>query len=257
MDNIEKTENEMPIEAEKVVEKSNNQNKIAGAIIIAGLLIAGAILLKGNNSPSKVAGNNLGSIQLEKVGPQDHSLGDQNAKVTLIEYGDFQCPFCGKFFKETGQALKDNYINTGKVRFIYRDYAFLGDESFKSAEASWCAGDQGKFWEYHDYLFNYLWDNYYAKNKSGENAGVFSNKNLKLFAKNLGLDSAKFDSCFDSGKYTKAVTDSVDGFNRAVTDPQEKGTPRTYILKKGKVVDVIKGALPLQAVTAQIDTALN
>ena len=87
MENIETTEKETPQEVNTVVDKSNNQKMIAGAIIIAGLLIAGAILLKGNNSPSKIVGNDLGSTKLEKVGPKDHSLGDSNAKVTLIEKG--------------------------------------------------------------------------------------------------------------------------------------------------------------------------
>ena len=259
MDNIEKTEDLAPkVEEQNVVKKPNSQNKVAGAIIIAGLLIAGAILLKGNNvSPTKVIGDDLASIQLDKVSPQDHILGNPDAKITLVEYGDFQCPFCGKFFEEVGPTLLTNYINTGKIRFVYRDYAFLGDESNKAALASWCAGDQGKFWQYHDYLFSYIWDNYYAKNKSGENAGAFSNVNLKKFAVTLGLDATSFNACFDSGKYTQAVNDSIAGAERAIPKPEDRGTPKTFIVKNGKVIDIIKGAVPLQTATAQIDAALK
>src|SRR3990167_3005650 len=121
----------------------NEDNKflIPGAIIAAGLVIA-------------IAG------ELPKVSSEDFVLGDQNAPVTIIEYGDYQCPFCGKFFKETEPTLRENYIKTGKVKFVYRDFAFLGQESLWAANAAQCAGEQGKFWEYHDYLYG---------NQNGEN----------------------------------------------------------------------------------------
>ena len=79
-------------------------------------------------------------------------------------------------------------MKSGEAAFVWRDFAFLGEESIRAAEAARCAGEQGKFWEYHDYLFNYIWDNYYSKNISGENVGAFSDRNLKSFAAALGLD---------------------------------------------------------------------
>jgi protein-disulfide isomerase len=108
----------------------------------------------------------------------DHLLGNPKATVTIIEYSDYQCPFCGKFYRDTLQAVKTNYIQTGKISFVYRDFDFLGPESFRASEATWCAKEQGKYWEYQGYLFNH---------QNGENGGAFSDENLKLFAAELGL----------------------------------------------------------------------
>jgi protein-disulfide isomerase len=229
--------------------QNNGQKPIVSAIIIVGVLIAGAILLKGSNSPivkgpaesspifnqcldslkytqavadSTNNGKNAGvnstpqgfilkndkvvdtidgaipteivkqkidkaladnvdigmvNVKLDPVLNSDFILGSE-APVTVIEYSDFQCPFCGKFFRETEQTLIDSYIKEGKIRFVHRDFAFLGNESMVAAVAARCAGDQGKFWEYHDYLYSH---------QNGENQGNFSNINLKSFAVSLGL----------------------------------------------------------------------
>lgn len=130
------------------------------------------------------------------VGQTRHFMGDQNAPVTLIEFSDFQCPYCGKFATETEGQINEQYVNTGKVRFGYIHFVFLGDESQWAAEASECANDQNAFWEYHDYLFSH---------QSGENRGAFSKENLKKFAVALNLNSEKFNQCLDSGKYTDLV----------------------------------------------------
>ena len=82
-------------------------------------------------------------------------LGDAGAKVTIVEFADFQCPFCGRFQQTVYPQIKSDYIDTGKAAFIYQDFSFLGEESTVAAEAAKCAGDQGKFWEYHDYLFTH------------------------------------------------------------------------------------------------------
>ncbi|MDO8659873.1 MAG: thioredoxin domain-containing protein, partial [Candidatus Parcubacteria bacterium] len=127
---------------------------------------------------------------------------------------------------------------------VYRDYAFLGPESVKSAEAARCAGDQEKFWEYHDYLYSH---------QNGENKGAFADANLKSFAKKIGLDSASFDKCLDDGKYTQAVADAkTEGNTAGVT-----GTPKGFILKDGQIVATIDGAEPLSSVKPKIDSALK
>ena len=201
-----------------------NQSQIAGAIIIAGIIIAGAVMLKGSSAPvannnAQVAGDGATDINLAKVGLEDQVLGDANAKITLVVYEDFQCPFCERFFKETEQQVRDNYIDNSNIQLVYRDFAFLGPESIKAAEAARCAGDQGKFWEYHDYLYNH---------QNGENRGAFSDPNLKSFAKILGLNESTFNQCLDSGKYTKAVNDSADvGKAAGVT-----GTPKGFLITK-------------------------
>jgi protein-disulfide isomerase len=132
------------------------------------------------------------------VGQVRHFEGDENAPVTIIEFSDFQCPFCGKFEAETFSQIVKNYVETGKVRVGYWHFAFLGQESFDAAEASECASDQNAFWEYHDLLF---------KSQSGENKGTFAKDKLKQFAANLKLDTQAFNNCLDTGKYTQLVQD--------------------------------------------------
>jgi len=125
-----------------------------------------------------------------------HFKGDPNAPITIIEFGDFQCPFCGRFATLTEPQINEQYINPGTVRFTYLHFAFLGDESFWATEASECAAEQDAFWPYHDKVF---------ANQSGENQGAFSKDNLKRFAVELGLDSDAFNTCLDSGMYTDLV----------------------------------------------------
>jgi protein-disulfide isomerase len=130
------------------------------------------------------------------VGQVRHFKGDENAPITIIEFSDFQCPFCGKFEAETVSQIEKNYVDSGKVRFGYWHFAFLGQESFDAAEASECAADQNAFWEYHNLLF---------KSQNGENKGAFAKDKLKEFAASLKLDAQAFNDCLDSGKYTQLV----------------------------------------------------
>ncbi len=242
----------------------NSSQQIAGAIILAGFVIAGAIFLKGNtNTEPKVAANDpYSNITLAKVSANDRTRGNEKAKVALVMYEDFQCPFCAaisglvqntdaiKYLKERVpnwtpiMSGLNEYIKNGTVLFTYRDYAFLGTESRRAAEAARCAGDQGKFWEYHDYLYLH---------QKGENQGNFSDPYLKSFAKGLGLNPADFDKCLDENKYAQAVADSkTEGDKAGVT-----GTPKGFILKNGKIVATIDGAESWTTVKPKIDGALK
>ena len=165
-------------------------------------------------------------------------LGKDNAKVTVIEFADFQCPFCQKWFTENEGNLIKDYVNTGKVRFSFRHFAFLGQESNWAGEAAECANEQGKFWQFHDYLF---------KNQQGENQGAFAKDKLKGFAASLGLNTSSFNSCLDSGKYTKAVTDDTQEGQTAGVN----GTPTVFV--NGQT---IVGAQPYSALKTLIDQEL-
>lgn len=248
---------------ENIIEKKNTKNQqIAGAIIIAGVLIAGAILLKGNTAP-RINNPTNNDVAPAKVSKEDKTLGNPQAKVTLILYEDFQCPFCGAISglvsdTDAIRYLKQNvdpkwapfmpYVNgrvkSGDLLFVYRDYAFLGPESIQSAEAARCAGDQNKFWEYHDYLYTH---------QNGENKGGFSDSNLKSFAKTLNLNSILFNKCLDENKYGQAVLDSRNEASKAGVN----GTPKGFILKGKKIVSTIEGAESLSSVKPKIENALK
>jgi protein-disulfide isomerase len=135
--------------------------------------------------------------------------GDPNAPVKLVEFADFQCPGCGEYWKTVEATVIQKYVETGKVFYTYSPFSFVGsfvkdnpwDESIKSAEAAYCANDEGKFWEYHDYLF---------ANQNGENQGGFSEKRLLTFATNLSLDMTKFTNCLKTDQYKQKVMDDND-----------------------------------------------
>ena len=125
------------------------------------------------------------------------ALGSESAPVTIIELSDFQCVFCAKFWRETLPSLEAEYVKAGKVRFVYGHLAILGRQSFTSAQAADCAGEQGKFWEYHDVLFALR--------------GPFglTNGKLKGYAEAVGLNQEVFDRCLDSGKYAQKVKEET------------------------------------------------
>lgn len=171
--------------------------------------------------------------------PNGASLGDPNAPVKVVMYSDFQCPFCRFFWEDTEDKLFADYVATGKVHFTYRSMGlFLGEESLRAAEAAYCAGDQEKFWEYHDVLF---------ANQAGENQGAFSDERLAGFAQNLGLDMGVFDACFTSGKYAeRAQKDKTEALASGVDS-----TP-TILINGEKIV----GAQDYDAYAQAIERAL-
>ncbi len=224
------------------MEEQNNKFLIPATIIFAGVVIAIAVVYSTKN-PSQNANNNNDKMAalavLAPISSSDFVLGDQNAPVTIIEYGDFQCPFCGKFFKDTESSVREKYVKTGKVKFIYRDFAFLGPESTWAANAARCAGEQGKFWQYHDYLYS---------NQKGENQGAFGKDNLKSFALALGLDKEKFNSCLDSEKYNDLIQQET----KVGGEAGVSGTPASFI--NGTLY---AGALPTASFTKIIDDELS
>lgn len=229
----------------------DNRLLIPSSIIVAGAIVAGALLY--SKTPSAVPSPNLQVQQAQnqkppaaanlqdilKIKNNDFVLGNPSAKVVMVEYGDFQCPFCEQFFKTSEKNIIEQYVKTGKVAFVWRDFAFLGQESVKAAEAARCAGEQGKFWDFHDYLFTH---------QNGENQGAFSDDNIKSFAKNMNFNTQAFNQCFDSGKYAKAVVDSAnEGKSVGVT-----GTPASFI--NGQMVS---GAVPFGSFQSLIEQELK
>ena len=166
------------------------------------------------------------------------ALGDANAPLVMEEFSDFQCPFCGQFARQTGPQILEQYVKTGKVRFVYRHLAFIGQESMWAAQAAECASDQGRFWEYHDKLF---------ASQAGENRGTFSKDNLKRFARDLGLESSRFDGCLDSNQTLERVQrDTEEGQRRKI-----QSTPTFFVND-----EMIQGALPFATFKTTFDRKL-
>ena len=146
-----------------------------------------------------------------------NAMGDPNAPVVIEEYADFQCSHCANFFNEKEKLIIENYIATGQVYYIFNSYgSYFGVESGRSAEAAYCAGDQGKFWEMHDIIFS---------NFSAGNSGGYSNRRLEVMAENIGLDLDAYNDCMSSGQYEDLVSqDYIDAQNAGI-----EGTPSFLI----------------------------
>jgi len=173
------------------------------------------------------------------INAEDAVMGSSSAKVTFIEFADFQCPYCRHFWSDTLPLLKRDYINTGKVRFVYKLYAILGQESIDSANAVLCAKEQNKFWEYHDYLYD---------QQKGENEGDFSIDNLNKFAQALNLQTDQFRECLNKQKYIhQVISDVTEGHNQDIS-----GTPTSIINDI-----VVNGTQPYEAYKTIIDEQLT
>ena len=221
-----------------------NNQQLAGAIVIAAVIIGGAILLKDSTPRQPVAVNpDIDTISTENfraVNDKDHILGNINAKVVIVEYSDTECPFCKVFHATMHQVVKQN---DGKVAWVYRHYpiAALHSKAPRQAEATECAYEQGgnvAFWKYIDRMFEI----------TPSNNGL-AEEELTNIAQYTGLNTSAFYTCLESGKYaTKVQADIEDGNKVGVN-----GTPSSFILVNGKVVDRIAGAQPLDIVLQMVN----
>lgn len=164
----------------------------------------------------------------------DTVKGDANAPVTIVEFSDFECPFCGRFYTGAYQQLLTEYVNTGKAKIIFRDFPLSFHANAQpAAEAAECAGEQGMYWEMHDKIF--------------ENQRSLTTENYKKWAEEMGLNKGEFDACVDSGKMRSEVQkDFADGAAAGVS-----GTPTVFINGE-KIV----GAQPFEAFKSVIDKYL-
>ena len=208
---------------------------IAVACIFCGILIANMIntesiqnmdqiLIKEINPTKKLS---LSSF-IDNASPL---LGNRNAPLTLIEFGDYQCTFCNKFFHETEELIITNYVKTGKVKILFKDFIVVGEDSIHAANAAHCANDQKMFWQYHSILYH---------NWAGEGTGWVSTQNLNEFANTLELNMDEFSECVSELKWKELVNLShEDGIVAGVT-----ATPTFFIIDENNNVLKITGAQP-------------
>ena len=171
-------------------------------------------------------------------------LGNPNAPITMVEFGDYQCTFCSKFFHETENSIITNYIKTGKVKILFKDYIILGQDSMNAANAAHCANDQKLFWEYHSMLYN---------NWAGEDTGWADLAHLHEFANTLGLDMDVFSTCMSDLKWNELVNlSSIDGQKLGVS-----GTPTFFVIDQNNDVIKIVGAQHYDVFKQIFDSVLD
>ncbi len=237
----------------KFMPKSSSQILVAllviAAFLIGVLFTKVQYLEKGqatNNQPAAAVPAQNGQQQAPTPGAKVNVnaghfpiLGNKDAKVTMIEFADFRCPFCEQFYSQTEPQIMKDYVDTGKVKFTFRNFAFLGPASTIAANASECANDQGKFWDFYNYLY---------KNQPAEtDTTMYNTDTLTQAAVSLGMNDGTFRSCMDNKTDdAKAAKDMTDGQAAGVN-----GTP-TFFINGVSVV----GAQPYAAIKAIIDQEL-
>jgi len=245
-----------------VVQKSHNGKLILGIIVAVGIaaFFGGYVFANETAEPkqiiiqesSEILGNTQpqastqGPLQMPKTISidDDPMRGNPNAKITIVEFSDFQCPFCAKFHSDTLPLLMQNYINTGKVNLVFRDFPIesIHPNAVPAAHASECADDQGKFWEMHDMIFE--------NQRNWQNLGVLESVDLfKKYAFDIGINGDEFDSCMSIAKHIDEIKkDLEDGQTYGVT-----GTPGFFVGNEEVGFTKIIGAQPFSSFQRAIE----
>ncbi len=166
-------------------------------------------------------------------------IGNPLASITILEWGDYQCTYCYKFHQSTLNTIKQDFIETGKVKLVFKDFPLNGADSVLAAEASHCAQDQGKYWQYHDELY---------KNWAGERTGWVTRESLEKFATTVNLDLDKFNKCLDDHKYLESINQMYEFGKEIGID----ATPSFLVFNNEKIIK-ITGNQPLEVFLKSID----
>ena len=171
-------------------------------------------------------------------------LGSPNAPVTLVEFGDYQCHFCNVFFHSTEDEILQKYVETGKVKMIFKDFNIIGPDSVNASHGAHCAKDQGLFWEYHDILYS---------NWTGENNGWASPRNLTMFANEINVNMEQWSECMDEKPHSKTIIES----NNDAQALELTGTPAFFVITEEGKVTKLFGAQPFEIFKKVFDEQLE
>ncbi|MFB5638249.1 MAG: DsbA family protein [Nitrosarchaeum sp.] len=217
----------------------SNKNKFIIVGIIVTIIISGAIIISTNTSEN----NHVKQLSIDTT-KGSPVLGLESAQVTIIEFGDYQCPFCQKWNQNTKPLIEKNYIDTGKTKLIYIDFPIVGPDSIKAHAGSYCASEQGLYWQYHDFLYT---------NQGHENDGWANAKNIKNIISGInGLDIDSFSKCIDSGKYEDRVKEN----KNIATKSGARSTPSFIVIGPNGQETPITGAQPYTVFQKTIDEML-
>ncbi|QLH07481.1 DsbA family protein [Nitrosopumilus ureiphilus] len=219
---------------------------IVSVVITAIVVSTTSFTTEDTNIENSGTGSLISPLSFSNLVTSDTPLkGDPSAPITLIEFGDFQCPNCGRFARDTSPQIESSYVESGQVSMAFKHFSVIGPDSKTAAMASQCANEQGMFWEFHDELYG---------NQGPENSGWVSKVNLKQIALNMGLDKQSFDSCLDSNKYQSLVENDLN----LAKQIQFTGTPSFLILKNdGSKPQALTGAYPYATFQKIFDESLN
>ena len=189
-----------------------------------------------------IASQQSSLINLENGSPP---LGSESAPITIVKFGDYQCEACYYWFHNTRSTLIDNYIETGKAKLVFVDLPFLGRDSITAAQASYCAEDQGKYWEYHTMLYTF-------QEVEAYDSGWADRDRLNAFASSLDMNMDEFNECMDSSKYKNRVKAN---FDEAVRNGVQS-TPTFILISQDGKLEMFAGAQPYSVFAATIESML-
>ncbi len=227
----------------KIKSSGSSKTKFVILGVIAAIIIGG-ISFVAMNPDSLTVDNSKTSVSVDT---QNGSpvLGSPDAPVTIVEFGDYQCPFCQRWNTNTKPPIVENFIETGKAKLVFVDLAIIGRDSQKAHAGSYCADEQGLYWEYHDFLY---------ANQGHENSGWVNSNNLKSLVSGIdGLDTDSFAQCLDSGKYEQRVRDNTNIAKKAGA----RSTPSFIIIGPTGDSVSITGAQPYGAFQQAIENMLT
>ena len=222
------------IDQRKPAPKQDRRWIYIGLISLVAVIVVGVLIFM--NQPAAPTSPDSTPVAFKAVPkPNGMEMGNPNAKVTVEEYSDFQCPYCKLFFTDTEPTLIEKYIATDQVHFVYNPFSFIGAESKLAAEAAFCSADQNKFWEMHTQIFSA---------QATENGGNFTNTSLTKMASQSGLEMAAFKSCLEKGTYKQKVED----FNTKAMGRKVQSTPSFFVngvgpLNSNQVLSEVEKAL--------------
>ena len=189
-----------------------------------------------------IASQQSSLVNLENGSPP---LGSESAPITIVKFGDYQCEACYYWFHNTRSTLIDNYIETGKAKLVFMDLPFLGRDSITAAQASYCAEDQGKYWEYHTMLYTF-------QEVEAYDSGWADRDRLNAFASSLDMNMDEFNECMDSSKYKNRVKAN---FDEAVRNGVQS-TPTFILISQDGKTERFAGAQPYSVFAATIESML-
>jgi len=210
------------------------------AVIAIGIIASFGAFELNSETVNLDMGRTHGTISTAMGSP---ILGNPSAPITIVEFGDYQCERCYLWYHTIKPTIVENYIDNGKANLIFVDLAFLGKDSPTAAQATYCAEDQAKYWEFHDLLYN---------SQERVDNGWANSERLKAFAFSLGLDMELFNSCLDSGKYSKRVQYNI----REAGKQGATGTPTFFIVNSDGDQQKISGAQPFSVFKGVFDSMI-
>ncbi|MGI0042814.1 MAG: DsbA family protein [Nitrososphaeraceae archaeon] len=231
-----------------------NKKALIVGVALAFIMVGGAVTAVLMNSPSTALNKDNDNEVIQRiVAPISENVpvlaaDGGSSNITMVEFGDYQCQYCARFHNETKNQIMNNFVDTGQIKFVFKDFVINDLPSDRAstlaAEASYCAADQGKYWQYHDELYD---------NSRGENTGWVTENSLKQFATRIGIQNlTEFSGCIDNHTHR----DLVEANTQLANVIGLRSTPSFVIISNETVPIAIEGAQPFPVFKQAIDDVL-